>query len=313
MAFREFLHHELGAALGLHHEDPVVQNLAGLRRVGAAVYGLEDELKAKEAQAPAAATQRARCYFAAATAMVTFADSFVVDAFLDPDHPKHVAHVTYLQARQFYLRIPDLVTAVRKELAYPNSATETLPVLCGPRIEVGGRCPVEHLLAMKRAAGKVEEVIGTRVGLVQAQGGEAAERAKTAVLMMTEAKTKRESADQVIGAIRAGERVPQASHEDAEALYYDGVLRVYLYAAQELELPGVAKKAPETENEPEPEEDQQEVWARRRQPAGLFMGPGATGPGMGMGQLIAADVIGNLASGLIGGLFGGGYGGGNWW
>lgn len=312
MAFREFLHHELGAALGLHHQDPIVQNLAGLRRIGATVYGLADEVQAREAQTQgdgAADLRRARCYLGAATVLVTFADAFVLDAFLDPDHPKHIPHVTYLQARQFYLAVPDLVTAVRQELAYADSATLALPVLCGPRIEMPGRSPVEHLLAMKRAAEKVAEVIGTRVALLQARGGEAAAQAKAAVLLMTEARTKQESADQVIGAIRAGERIPQTTHEQAEALYYDGVLREYLYAAQELELPGTTKGAPETENEPDPEPQAQPQMQVVQRPQ-LFAGPGATNSGIGFGQLFAADMLGNLAGDLLAGMFGGG--GGMW-
>ncbi len=318
MAFRELLHHELGAALGLHHEDPVVQNLAGLRRVGAAVYGLEDELKAAETK-PGSDLQRARCYFAAAATLVTFADAFVLDAFLDSDHPKHVPHVTYLQARQFYLLIPDLVTAVRKEIAYPESGGVHLPILCGPRIELPGRCPLEHLLAMRRAAEKVDEVVGTRIELLRGQAGDGA--VKAAVLALAEAKTKKESADQVIGALRAGQHVPQEAHEQAEAYYYDGVLRVYLYAAQELELPGVTRKAPVTENDEDDPEEPAPTPLRavpQARPAygsggfGYNSGPGLAGPGFGLGQLFAADMLANLVGDLLGGLFGGG-GGGMWW
>lgn len=313
MSFREFLHHELAAALNSHHEDPVVQQLGGLRRIGAAVYSLEDEIKASEGDQPDAADRLrdARCYYAAAMALVTFADAFVLDAFLDPDHPNHVPHVTYLQARQFYLQIPNLVTAVRKELAYPGSSEEKLPILCGQRIEMPGRCPIENLLAMKRAAEKMEEAIGTRIELLQKQSG--GERVRSAVLLMTEARTKREMADQVIGAVRSGSHVPQETHEQAEAFYYDGVLRAYLYAAQELEKPGVAHGAPNTENDEEDVEP-----AGGRQAPSLFNGPGATSMGIGFGQLFAADMLGNLVGDLLGGMFGGGmfgggmFGGGNW-
>lgn len=133
MRLRDLLAHELAAGFGTHHEDPLVQQLAGLRRIGAAVFDLEQELQAAEQPAASKDLRRARCYFAAAETLVTFADAFVLDAFADPAHPRHLPEVTFLQARAFYLKVPDLVTAVRQEIAYPGAAGAPLPVLPGPR------------------------------------------------------------------------------------------------------------------------------------------------------------------------------------
>ncbi len=70
--------------------------------------------------------------------------------------------MTFVQAQSFYLRVPELVTAVRQEMAYPGSATAALPILPGPRYEPKQNCPIEHLLAMQRTARKTAEVVGTR-------------------------------------------------------------------------------------------------------------------------------------------------------
>jgi hypothetical protein len=325
MRLRDALEHELARGFGTHHQDPVVQQIAGLRRVGAAVYDLEQDVQAAEKADPAKDLRRARCYFAGCETLVTFADAFVLDAFADPDHPRHLPHVTFLQAQAFYLKVPDLVTAVRQELAYPGSARLELPVLPGPRFETE-RCPVEHLLAMQRAAQKVEDLIGTRIETLKlhATGTEEPRGLKPAVLAMAAARTKREAADQVIGALRAGQRVPAETHEEAERLYYDGVLRQYLYAAQELELVGVTAAAPDTEEAPEPEPASPRPPQWQQGPAGPWAGTGGGfggGLGGGFGQLLAADVVGNLIGGMLGGMFGGGMlggggmfgGGGRWW
>lgn len=316
LRLRDLLHQELATAFGTHHEDPLVQQLAGLRRVGAAVYDLQQELETAERQEPGKDRRRARCYFAAAETLVTFADAFVLDAFADPAHPRHVARVTFLQAQAFYLKVPDLVTGVRQELAYPGAARTALPALPGPRMEAA-RCPVEHLAAMQRAAVKVEELIGTRVEALKlraAAAGADPPGLRPAVLWMAGARTKRDAADGVIGALRAGESVPAEAHEQAEAYYYDGVLRAYLYAAQELELPGVAAAAPASEQPPEEQEEPAAPADRdapRRAGPSFAGGPFGRGLGSGIGELIAAEVVGNLVGDLLGGLFGGGRGG--WW
>lgn len=320
MRLRERLAHDLAAAFGTHHEDPLVQQMAGLRRVGAAVYDLEQELQQAESARPDLDLSRARCYFAAAETLVTIADAFVLDAFVDPAHPRHLPHVTFLQAQAFYLKIPDLVTAVRQESAYPGAARVPLPVLPGPRFEVE-RCPLEHLLAMQRGAQKAEELIGTRIETLRLRStaGKEPRGLRAAVLAMAAARTKRDAADQVIGALRAGAHVPPATHEEAEGLYYDGVLRQYLYAAQELELPGVTAAAPDTEEAPEEPAAaprQAPGWQRASQAApsvgGFGFGGGmGGGSGIGFGQLLAADVVGNLIGDLLGGMFGGG--GQGWW
>ncbi len=331
MRLRDRLAHELAAGFGTHHEDPLVQQIAGLRRVGAAVYDLEQELQKAETANPSLDLSRARCYFAGAETLVTFADAFVLDAFADPNHPRHLPHVTFVQAQEFYLKIPDLVTAVRQEAAYPGASRVPLPVLPGPRFEVA-HCPVEHLMAMQRAALKVEELIGTRIETLRLRSGagDQPRGLRQAVLAMAGARTKRDAADQVIGALRAGQHVPQETHEEAEGFYYDGVLRQYLYAAQELELPGVTASAPQTEEAPEEppaSRVQPRQWQQAPRPRsgggfgfGGGMGGGfGGGGGFGFGQLIAADVVGNLIGDLLGGLFGGGggfgggFGGGGWW
>lgn len=99
MRLREALAQELARGFGTHHEDPLVQQMAGLRRVGAAVYDLEQDLQAAEKAEPDKDLRRARCYFAACETLVTFADAFVLDAFADPDHPRHLPRVTFLQAQ----------------------------------------------------------------------------------------------------------------------------------------------------------------------------------------------------------------------
>lgn len=313
MGFRDLLHHELARGLNLHHEDPIVQKLAGLRRIGGVVYDVGEEVTSREAElkgqgldASAIGGQlaRARAYLAGAQVLVAFADSFVLDAFVDESHPNHVPHVTFLQAQSFYQRIPAVVTAVRQQLQFPDGATLPLPVLAGPRLEVPGRCPVEHLLAMKRAAAKVESIIGTRIEALRLHGDSTPIRGP--LLRMQEARTQRDAADMVIGAIQQGQRVDPDTHEQAESYYYDGVLRPYLYAAQELEVPGCADKAPDTENrEEEPSRQKPPAWS-----AQSWNQPGAYG-GIGFGQLFAADMMANLAGDLLGGLFGGGNG--NWW
>lgn len=309
MGWKDHLHFGLAQALGLHHEDPVVQQLTGLRRVGGMVYELDDEMRNVGDEQPQA---RARAYYGAAQVLVTFADAFVLDAFLDPDHPKHVPHVTFLQAAHFYRQVPDLVNAVRRELAYPGSGRTPLPVLPGPRFEAEGRCPIEHLLAMQRAAEKTEELLGTRIELLEGAVGHA-DKIKTAVLMMTDARTKKSSADLILGAIRRGERVPNETHEQAEGFFYDGVLRTYLYAAQELALPGVTASAPRTEDEDEaPEPNPRRIVQLAPDGGQPGYQPGRSG-GMGLGNgglnwgtLITADIVGNLVGDLLGGMFGGG-------
>ena len=308
---RDLLHEELATGFRTHHQDPIVQQLAGLRRVGAAVYDLEQEMDAAEAAAGGRDLRRARCYFAAAECLVTFADAFVLDAFADPAHPRHIPHVTFVQAQAFYLKIPDLVTATRQELSYAGSATTALPALPGQRYEAA-RCPIEHLLAMQRAAAKVEDLIGTRVeSLKLHSAGREPAGLRPAVLLMTEARTKRDAGDRTIGALRAGQSVPAEEHEQAEAFYYDGVLRAYLYAAQELELPGVTAAAPHSEQPPEePAPAPQPAFPQRS----AWQPPMSQGLGIGLGQLITADVVAGLVGNLLGGLFGGGggWGEGGW-
>ncbi len=318
MGLRDRWHHGLAAGLGLHHEDPLVQQLAGLRRLGEMVFELDDELKEARAKAPARSFARADACYLAADVLVTFADAFVLDAFMDPSHPNHVPHITFLQAAQFYQEIPPLVTSVRRELAYEGAGEAKLPVLPGPRLEAPGRCPVEHLLAMRRAAEKTEELLGTRIELLQREGADPA-AIKGPVLMMTDARTAKASADAVLGLLTSHQHVADEQHEQAERLYYDGVLRSYLYAAQELFLPGITKKAPRTEDAPEEEP------AERRLPHGVGFsnrpaqgmpgmpmnmgGFGGMGGGLSWGSLLTADLAANLVGGLMGGMFGGGFGG----
>ena len=335
MRLREALHEELARAFGTHAADPLVEKLAGLRRIGAAVFDLEEEIKAAEA-AGKGDLGRARCYFAGVDALVTFADSFVLDAFADPEHPRHLPRVTFVQAQAFYLRVPELVTAVRQEMAYPGSATAALPILPGPRYEPKRNCPIEHLLAMQRAAKKMEEVVGTRIEALKLRSQGDPPGLRAAVLRLTAAHTAMQAADQILGALRSGQHVSQDVHEQAERFYYDGALRNYLYGAQELELPGITKGAPDTEDSEEPDEasgpdrdwnpgvrsvprdrDYEDRGARTNRGMGLGGGfGGGMGGGMGFGTLIAADVVGNLVGDLLGGLFGGGMGGGmggGWW
>ncbi len=324
MGLRDRWHHGLAAGLGLHHEDPVVQELAGLRRLGEMVFELDDEIKNARAKAPERSFVRADAYYLAADVLVTFADAFVLDAFMDPDHPNHVPHITFLQAAQFYRAVPALVTAVRREVAYEGSGEAPLPVLPGPRLEAPGRCPVEHLLAMRRAAEKTEELLGTRIELLQREGADPA-AIKTPVLMMTDARTAKASADAVLGLLTHHQHVPDAQHEEAERMYYDGVLRSYLYAAQELFLPGITKKAPRSEDPPEeePAAEQRPVTPFPHQhQAGAGMGGmpmgwggmnpmggfGGGGGGLSWGSLLTADLAANLVGGLMGGMFGGGMG-----
>lgn len=323
MSWREQVHHSLAAALGRHHEDPMIQQLAGLRRMGSLVYDLDEEIKAKSTALGIRAEKdlaRARAYYAAAQVLVTFADAFVLDAFIDPDHPKHIPHVTFLQAAQFYQKVPDLVTAVRRELVYQGSATAPLPILPGPRIEAEGKCPLEHMLAMQRAAHQTEDLLGTRIELLQRSDADPG-RIQQPVLLMTDARTKAASAGLVIGALRSGEKVSPDVHEEAEGFYYDGVLRSYLYAAQELELPGITRGAPETEDEDDepspltPPRVVQFPGGQQRNQTASFGGMGGAFGGMGggglnWGTLITADVVANLVGDLLGGMFGGG---GNFW
>ena len=306
MSWRDQLHLTLSAALGRHHEDPLVQQLAGLRRVGAAVYSLKDELAAK-AEGPT--RQRADTYYAAAEALVTMADAFVLDAFADPAHPKHLPQVTFAQATEWYRKIPALVSSVRRELAYPGAGDEPLPALLGPRLEAQGRCPVEHLLAMQRAAAAAEDLLGTRIELRDRQGEH--EKIRSAVLLMTDARSQRENGDQVIGALQRGERVPDQVHEDAEQFFYDGVLRRYLYAAQELETAGITKNAPDSETEEdETEESPRVIRFPGAGGSGRMGGFGGFGGGFGggfnWGTLLTVDVIANLAAQLMDGMFSGG-------
>lgn len=326
MGWRDRLHVGLGQALGLHHEDPVVQQIAGLKRMGDLVYGVNEEISQRATAlahtAPAdqvqKTLQRAQTYYSAAEVLVTFSDAFVLDAFLDPDHPKHIPHVTFVQAAQFYRQIPDLITAVRRELAYPGSGAVPLPILPGPRIEAEGHCPTEHLLAMQRAANQTEDLLGTRIELLERQEGNA-EQLRTPILLMTDARSKKESADAVIGAIRRGDHIPPEEHEQAEAFYYDGVLRSYLYAAQELALPGITQNAPSTEDEPDEEPTPPNVVqfpnANRppqRSSSNYESGWGfGGGGGLNWGTLMTADIVANLVTDLLGGMFGGG-GFGNW-
>lgn len=314
MGWRDHLHLGLADALGLHHEDPIVQQLSGLRRVGGLVYELDDEIR-KLREDPVK-SGRARAYYGSALVLVTFADAFVLDAFLDPDHPKHVPHITFMQAAQFYRMVPDLVNAVRRELAYPGSGDKAFPILPGARLEAEGKCPVEHLMAMQRAAEKTEQLLGTQIELMERQEG-TSDRMKTAILLMTTARTKKSSADLTLGAIKRGERVPAETHEEAEGFYYDGVLRSYLYAAQELALPGTTASAPLTEDEDgAPSHDRRRVvsvptgaWGHGPRPGSPGWSNGGQG-GINFGTLITADIVGNLVGDLLGGILGGG--GNNW-
>ncbi len=170
---------------------------------------------------------------------------------------------------------------------------------------------------MKRAAQKLEDVLGTRIELLQTRGE--GERIKSALLLLAEARTKKDSADQVIGAIQRGVHVDQETHEEAEEYYYDGVMRAYLYATQELAWPGSTKDAPATENDDDATEE-----SRNPAAAGptLFQGGGNYGNsgnygnygpqgGFNLGGFFAMDMLANLVGDMLGGFFGGGGGWGN--
>lgn len=300
MAWREQLHVALSAALGRHHDDPTIQQLAGLRRVGAAVYGLKSEIEQKP---DGPSRQRANAYYAAAEALVTMADTFVLDGFSDPAHPKHLPHLTVAQATSWYQKIPPLISAVRREIAYTGAGQEALPVLLGPRLEAEGRCPVEHLLAMQRAASAMEDLLGTRIELRDRAGEH--DHIRQAVLLMTDARTFRENGDQVIGAIQRHDRVPDQVHEDAEQFFYDGVLRRYLYAAQELAMPGVTAHAPQSEEEPEQTESSRVISFPRGGGPRREFGNWSGGGGFNLGTLLTVDVIANMVAQLMDGMFNG--------
>lgn len=193
--------------------------------------------------------QQAMAYAWIARGLSTIATSLLeTDEKTDPSTAGYLPIVTYTQARELYVQVPEY--AQRAWEAMVNASYQPdrpLPMPLGPRIEADGKCPLAHLRGIHAAAEALDafaEVrLNSELALVRRSGSEAEQSAKKVLDRLAQirarARSARTFANDQLAAIAEGKNVSLETHEDAETRLWSALSDQFLLG-QVLAMPKLA-------------------------------------------------------------------------
>ena len=200
------------------------EHLEGYRRIGDEVYAAKVEL-ANETN------PRVKLLVRITEVFQTMGNALLNDVLSDrAGASADVPEITHEQAETWYGHIPDLLIAARQEAIYPGSSQVLLPVQIGSPAESEQMCPLSHLAGLRRAASEMENLVAGDMVRVRLEKNAYRET----LLLYEEARTRRSTADALVGSIMGGQQVPHETHEDAREQYWHA-LAGYLLVVQGVE------------------------------------------------------------------------------
>ena len=191
--------------------------------------------------------QQAMAYAWVARALATIANTFIeIDEKTDARTAGYLPIVTFTQARELYVQVPEYVRRAWEAMANPSyRADRPLPVVLGPRIEAEGKCPMVHLLGIHAAAEALDGFVEARINELLAGRSKIAEDDKEARTLLDElaqvrarARSERTFAGDQIRML--GDDVPIETHEAAENRLFNALADQFLLG-QLVAMPTLAR------------------------------------------------------------------------
>ena len=195
------------AISGMEEDSP--EHLEGYRRIGDEVYRAQVELSDAQ-NSRVLLLVRVAEYFQAIANALLFIPS------LDSKSLASVPQVTHMVAEDWFGRIPELLIAARQEAIVPNSSTVVLPIQLGQHRHSDGTCPLSHLAGLRRATDAAFEFVTPDVSQIWVHP----EQNAKILLLYEEARTRRDTADAMVGSLSEGKKLPSKSHEEAREQYW---------------------------------------------------------------------------------------------
>ncbi len=203
------------AISGMEEDSP--EHLEGYRRIGDEVYQAQVELS--DAQNP-----RVLLLLRVAEYFQTVANALLLIPTLDSKSLTSVPQITHLVAEDWFGRIPELLIAARQEAIVPNSSTVVLPIQLGQPRHSDGTCPLSHLAGLRRATDAAFEFVTPDVSRVRVHP----EQNAKILLLYEETRTRKNTADAIVGSLSEGKKIPSRSHEEAREEYWKGIRQCLL-------------------------------------------------------------------------------------
>lgn len=194
--------------------------------------------------------QRAMAYAWIARALATIANTLIeIDEKTDARTAGYLPIVTFTQAREFYVQVPEYVRRAWEALANPSYRPDKpLPLLLGPRIEAEGKCPLVHLMGIHAAAEALDGFVEARLNeLIAASRSGQLDQDRDVQALFNEiaqvrarARSERTFAGDQIRSF--GDDVPLKTHEEAEDRLFRALADQFLLG-QFVAMPALARSA----------------------------------------------------------------------
>ncbi len=194
--------------------------------------------------------QRAMAYAWIARGLATIANTLIeIDEKTDARTAGYLPIVTFTQAREFYVQVPEYVRRAWEAMANPSYRPDKpLPLLLGPRIEADGKCPLVHLLGIQAAAEALDGFVEARLNelVAASRSGQPDEdqddRARFDEIAQIRARARSErtfAGDQIRS---LGDDVPVQTHEEAEDRLFRALADQFLLG-QLVAMPSLVRSA----------------------------------------------------------------------
>ncbi|MBL9101570.1 MAG: hypothetical protein JNL82_11465 [Myxococcales bacterium] len=191
--------------------------------------------------------QQAMAYAWIARGLATIANTLIeIDEKTDAKTAGYLPIVTFTQARELYVQVPEYVRRAWEAMSNPNYRPDKpLPAVLSPRIEADGKCPMVHLLGIHAAATALDGFVEARVNELMAARGTIAEGDQEARGLLDElaqvrarARSERTFAGDQLRSL--GDDVPIETHEAAENRLFNALSDQFLLG-QLVAMPSLAR------------------------------------------------------------------------
>ena len=190
--------------------------------------------------------QWAMAYAWIARALATIANTMVeIDEKTDARTAGYLPIVTFTQAREFYVQVPEYVRRAWEAMANPQYRPDKpLPVLLQPRIEADGKCPLVHLMGIQAAAEALDGFVEARLNELLAAGGSGGQDVRSLLDELAQIRARARSERTFAGdQLRSlGDDVPLKTHEEAEDRLFRALADQFLLG-QLVAMPTLAHSA----------------------------------------------------------------------
>lgn len=233
--------------------------LEGFRHASGQIDELEAAIQTQILSRPADGTtpwaypehqQRAMTYAWIARALAIVANTLIeIDEKTDARTAGYLPIVTFTQAREFYVQVPEYVRRAWEALANPSYRPDKpLPLLLGPRIEAEGKCPLVHLMGIHAAAEALDGFVEARLNeLIAASRSGQLDQDQDVQALFNEiaqvrarARSERTFAGDQLRSF--GDDVPLKTHEEAEDRLFRALADQFLLG-QFVAMPALARSA----------------------------------------------------------------------